>query len=148
MHHNGLIKTKILYSHSFQILEDVIVRIDSWQNQRDEKLSKVYVVMELELSAEKSRQKAMHESTEGTKGRFKLDEEKMKFIKVKYSDELKQIRETFLSDSNAKGLRLTCRSTIDLPKHLLLNCGFQFVLTRKLNQDWLEVSLKIYLIII
>lgn len=46
----------------------------------------------------------------------------------------------FLTISTAQGLRVTLQSTIDLSKHLLENCGFNYVLTGKMCQDPLEVS--------
>lgn len=45
----------------------------------------------------------------------------------------------FLTDSTAEGLRVTILTTIELTNFLLLNCGFKYVLTIKLNQDPLEL---------
>lgn len=94
--------------------------------------------------AQKIQEKALYDAVEGNKEifafvKFKLDDKKIKQIKEKYVPNKKQINETFLPNSTAKGLRLTCKSTIELSKHLLENCGFQYVLTRKMNQDCLEV---------
>lgn len=44
----------------------------------------------------------------------------------------------FLSSNTAEGIRVTIISTIDLITHLH-NCGFQYVLTAKINQDCIEV---------
>lgn len=93
---------------------------------------------------EKSWQQALYDSLQGQKGDFvydklKVDNEPLKAIRAQYDPKKKQINQTFLSDSTSKGLRLTCRSTIDLFKHLLKDYGFKYVLTSKLNQDWLEV---------
>lgn len=46
----------------------------------------------------------------------------------------------FLTKNTADSLRITLKSTIDLVTFLLNNCGFNYVLTSKLNQDALEVS--------
>lgn len=46
----------------------------------------------------------------------------------------------FLTKNTAESLRITLKSTIDLVTYLLNNCGFNYVLTSKLNQDALEVS--------
>lgn len=46
----------------------------------------------------------------------------------------------FLTKNTAESLRITLKSTIDLVTFLLNNCGFNYVLTSKLNQDALEVS--------
>ncbi|KAL4092139.1 hypothetical protein QTP88_026695 [Uroleucon formosanum] len=40
--------------------------------------------------------------------------------------------------SPAEGLRVTIRSSIELSKYLLYDCGFSYVLTGKMNQDPLE----------
>jgi len=48
--------------------------------------------------------------------------------------------EDFLTDSTNKGLQVTIQSTIDLSKHLLENCNFEYVLTAKICQDPLEVN--------
>lgn len=52
----------------------------------------------------------------------------------------------FLTDSTAKGLRVTIQSTIDLSKHLLENCNFEYVLTGTICQDPLEVNVLLYII--
>lgn len=93
---------------------------------------------------EKKQQNDAHDSIPGPKEKFmfpefKVNAEGLRIIKDRYAPEKKKIHETFLSDSTAKGLRITCKSTITLSKHLLSNCGFQYVLTRKLNQDCIEV---------
>lgn len=46
----------------------------------------------------------------------------------------------FLSNTTAQGLRVTIQSIIDLSKHLLENCKFDYVLTGKICQDPLEVN--------
>jgi len=50
----------------------------------------------------------------------------------------------FLTKQTAEGLRVTIQSTIDLTKYLL-DIGFYYVLTNKMNQDKLEVLILIYL---
>lgn len=139
----------------FQALEDFIKYIDSWQLEKDTKMKNLNAVIDAEVSNEKKKQKAAYEQEKswhkalydelpGPKGkfvndRFKLDQKPIDAITEKFKPRKKKIDETFLSGSTAKGLRLTCRSTIELTKHLLKDCGFEYVLTRKLNQDWLEV---------
>lgn len=49
----------------------------------------------------------------------------------------------FLTTTTAEGLRVTLRSTIELTNYLLWDCGFEYVLTGKMNQDPLEVILHI-----
>lgn len=44
----------------------------------------------------------------------------------------------FLTKQTAEGLRVTIQSTIDLSTYLL-DIGFHYVLTNKMNQDKLEV---------
>lgn len=55
--------------------------------------------------------------------------------------------EEFLTRSTADGLRVTILSTIELSNYLLKN-KFKYVLTAKMNQDPLEVSLFFILIVI
>lgn len=47
----------------------------------------------------------------------------------------------FLTCSTAEGLRVTLRSSIELCRYLLYDCGFKYVLTGKMNQDPLEVPI-------
>lgn len=47
----------------------------------------------------------------------------------------------FLTITTTQGLRVTIQSTIDLSKYLLEECGFDYVLTGKMCQDPLEVSI-------
>ncbi|KAE9530052.1 hypothetical protein AGLY_011514 [Aphis glycines] len=44
----------------------------------------------------------------------------------------------FLTISTAEGLKITIKSTIDLVEYLLNECGFEYVLSAKTNQDCLE----------
>jgi len=46
----------------------------------------------------------------------------------------------FLTRATADGLMITLQSTIDLTRYLLEDCGFDYVLTAKLNKDNLEVK--------
>lgn len=46
--------------------------------------------------------------------------------------------EQFLTKNTSEGLRMTIKSTIDLIGYLH-TCGFDYVLTAKMNQDCLEV---------
>lgn len=48
-------------------------------------------------------------------------------------------QDKYLTMSTAEGLRVTLRSTIELTNHLLSECGFEYVLTGKMNQDPLGV---------
>jgi len=48
----------------------------------------------------------------------------------------------FLTDSTACGLRVTIQSTLDLSKYLNSCWNFKYLLTGKINQDKLEVSIK------
>ena len=50
-------------------------------------------------------------------------------------------RECFLTDSTAEGLRMTVRSTFDLANYLLRDKKYNYVLTGKINQDPLGVSI-------
>jgi len=49
--------------------------------------------------------------------------------------------DNFLTKNTAEGLRVTIKSTIDLI-NVLHTCGFDYVLTSKINQDCLEVNLS------
>lgn len=52
----------------------------------------------------------------------------------------------YLTKNTSDGLRVTIKSTIELSKYLLKDCGYNYVLSSKMNQDRLEVSeLKINL---
>lgn len=52
-------------------------------------------------------------------------------------------QEEFLTNQTAEGLRVTLNSTIDFSKYLLEKCGYDYVLTGKMCQDPLEVSIPI-----
>lgn len=48
-------------------------------------------------------------------------------------------KDEYLTQNTAEGLRVTLKSTIELSKYLLEQCGFKYILTCKMNQDRLEV---------
>lgn len=48
----------------------------------------------------------------------------------------------FLTLQTSQGLRVTLQSTIDLSTYLLEKCDFNYVLTGKMCQDPLEVSIS------
>jgi len=50
----------------------------------------------------------------------------------------------FLSDTSLKAMRITIMSTIQLVEFLLDECGYDFVLSGKFNQDCLEVVLIVF----
>lgn len=52
----------------------------------------------------------------------------------------------FLSSQTAQGLRVTLHSTIELSMHLLEKCNFDYVLTGKICQDDLEVSISKFIL--
>ena len=68
------------------------------------------------------------------------DKKRIESIKRRYNIRIRIQKKLFLSQSTGEGLRVTLHSVIGLAKELLTNCNFKFVLTRKLNQDCLEVS--------
>lgn len=72
--------------------------------------------------------------------KFCLDEEKIRLIKSTYSKKKIEMDRQFLSRSTAAGLKVTLYSTFELTNVLLNSYNFRFVLTRKFNQDSLEVS--------
>ena len=47
----------------------------------------------------------------------------------------------FLTYQTAQGLRLTLQSTLDIVEYLTTKYKFPYVLTKKINQDPLEVHL-------
>jgi len=49
----------------------------------------------------------------------------------------------FLTISTYEGLKITIKSTNDLVEYLLNECGFEYVLSAKINQDCLEVKINI-----
>jgi len=51
-----------------------------------------------------------------------------------------------LTQATADGLKITIKSTIDIVDYLLNKCNFKYILTAKLNQDCLEVNLKIIIL--
>jgi len=57
-------------------------------------------------------------------------------------------KDDFFTSNTADGLRVTLKSTIDLTEYLLNKCGFNYVLTNKMNQDSLEVRIIKYTLII
>ena len=84
-----------------------------------------------------------------TKGQTKSKEDKDKEkeainnIKKQYKPLILQKRSLFLSDSTSQGLRMTITSIIHLATFLLNEIKVDYVLTRKLNQDGLEVIINI-----
>lgn len=58
-----------------------------------------------------------------------------------YFDSKNITQDEFLTRSTSEGLRVTIKSTLELSKYLLNDCGFKYVLTNKMNQDRLEVIL-------
>jgi len=55
----------------------------------------------------------------------------------------KLTKDEYLTQNTADGLRVTIKSTLELTKYLLDKCGFKYVLTCKMNQDRLEVSIEL-----
>ena len=53
-------------------------------------------------------------------------------------------KNNFLTDNTAEGLRVTLRSTIDLTHYLITEHDCEYVLTGKINQDPLEVTLCLF----
>lgn len=47
-------------------------------------------------------------------------------------------KDFFSTPSTAEGLRVTLKSVVELSNYLLTECGFDYVLTAKMNQDRLE----------
>lgn len=95
------------------------------------------------LKSDKALQRSefMRKSTaERERQKFEVDKERIKRIKKTYTSKILMLKRKFLSDSTFQGLRITITSTIKLSKHLLEKEGFEYVLTRKFNQDCLEVS--------
>lgn len=60
-------------------------------------------------------------------------------IEADYDKKIDICKRQFLSDLTAEGLRMTLHSTIQLGKLLLKDYNFEYVLTRKMCQDCLEV---------
>ncbi|KAH9383951.1 hypothetical protein HPB48_025895 [Haemaphysalis longicornis] len=52
------------------------------------------------------------------------------------------MKESFLTQTTAEGLRVTMLSTLELTEYLLSKCNFKYVLTAKFNQDPLERFLE------
>jgi len=48
-------------------------------------------------------------------------------------------KDEYLTQNTADGLRVTIKSTLELSKYLIEQCGFKYILTCKMNQDRLEV---------
>lgn len=131
-----------LYIHilTLQALEDVIENLDAWHNEKDEKLAPIKEARDLEKKTEIARQTAEYQAMPEPKDEFVADKIKIQEIEKKYESEIKLLENSFLSISTSRGLRMTCKSTIELAKYSLWDYQFQFVLTRKKNQDWLEVA--------
>jgi len=46
----------------------------------------------------------------------------------------------YLTKNTSDGLRVTIKSTLELSKYLLKDCGYSYVLSSTMNQDRLEES--------
>lgn len=51
-------------------------------------------------------------------------------------------KDVFLTKQTAEGLRVTLQSSLDIIRYLTENCGCEYVLTGRINQDPLEVCSK------
>ena len=45
----------------------------------------------------------------------------------------------FITDSTCYGLKISLQATLEICKFLIDECGFQYLMTARLNQDNLEV---------
>lgn len=111
--------------------------LDDWEHEIAQEIMKNDSDKKNAIAADKKRQKEMYE---GNWTDFRYDKEREQLINKEYQERKKQIENRFLSHSTAEGLRVTLKSTIELSKYLLESCNFKYVLTRKFNQDCLEVS--------
>lgn len=143
-----------------QELEEHLKWLDNWEKQVRSAVNEVTLRRDAEIKSEQSRI-SVRDKENKTKGHKKTkqerdeDKEAIKAIHKKYKSEIVKERSNFLSDSTSQGLRLTIHSTIGLSKFLLENVyllgpedstkivlRIEYVLTKKLNQDCLEVLLN------
>lgn len=114
-------------------MEDHIIWLNAWQAE----ISGEVEQLEQEKNSCIEKQEALLKHLPG--GKKKLADDQKQKINAEFGAKIQAVKNKFLSETTAEGLRITLRSTIDLSRYLLENSGFKFVLTRKLNQDCLEV---------
>lgn len=54
------------------------------------------------------------------------------------------MKKKFMSESTYYGFHITLRTTIELMDFLTMKCGFNFLMTSRLNQDSLEVRYDLF----
>lgn len=118
---------------TLQKMQQSLKWIDAWDLELRRKIAAIQSKVKSDISLLKQRLKK------------KADASIVQLIKLKQNtckEAVKRLRKSYLSDSTFNGLRMTIHSTIKLAQRLLDEESFEFVLTRKMNQDPLEVSIK------
>lgn len=105
-----------------QSLKDTIAWLDTWEKEINIEITKLKNARKLALSG-------VTDATE------------LKQRKNYYKDQIKKWSNRYLSRQTSEGLRVTLYSVAELCQELKSKFNFQFVLTRKMNQDSLEVKI-------
>lgn len=119
-----------------QVLEGTITWLENWEKEIRDELKPLITARDKEVADTETaiRERIKKKTIDDPK-----DVQLVKDIKAKHKLFIDLVERNFLSRTTAEGLRLTLRSTIDLSNELLTVDLFEYVLTRKMNQDCLEV---------
>ena len=126
----------VIFTVIFQKLEDAIKWLDKWESEINSEVNELIKQRSEELNKLKPPKRRGKSKSKNDEAHLNASKE----IKEKYKSLIAECKNKFLSWQTSESLRITLRSTIDLSKYLLTSCNFKFVLTKKLNQDCLEVS--------
>lgn len=119
--------------------------MDAWQSYRDEKIKELKNKLQVDILTQKKLIKSQKILAKSRKIAYVADKNistHVANLKKICQSKIQVIKKQALSESTFQGLRMTLHSTIELAQRLLNDEDFDFVLTRKLNQDPLEVFLK------
>lgn len=134
----------------FQKLEETIKWLDAWENDKNDKIEKIKKKFnevkkplkdELDQKIKQAKaaaklQKVKYEANDEIRALTKTIKDKA-WLTI---EEIKKVEKNYFTNSTFKGFRMSLASTVGLSKFLLEQAGFEYVLTRKMNQDPLEVS--------
>lgn len=117
--------------------------LDNLQENRDRKIELLKRQLVSDIRDEKNLIKQRKKEAKINNTAYVADKKIEDSIKLKIANNQaarKKLKSLYFSDSTFQGLRMTLHSTIQLAQRLLDEESFEYVLTRKLNQDPLEVS--------
>ena len=134
--------------------------LDSWEKEVTDNVNKALLERKAHLGIEKTVQdnqtRTMYNrGLKESKEQVQQDKDAIKNIKKQFAPFIAKEISRFLSDSTGQALRMTLTSIIQL-SHFLLHevrkidllknsriIKIDYILTRKLNQDFLEVTLNV-----